>query len=190
MNCYDDLYTINNNYSFKENIDYLSNEIYISNGLLIKCWKQCKYDISILIPSTVSRRLENISWRRLYKNLNNLPEINPKLINWYKDHDINWCYGPKYTDDDLIRKQDELDVLSIEDEMESLVSDCESEVDSLGLHFDQSDSDSIIDYINDEAIYKPKRVKFNFIINSREIINGISIDYDFLDDSILNDDDK
>ncbi|CAH6719503.1 hypothetical protein CLIB1444_02S10066 [[Candida] jaroonii] len=201
MNCYDDCYINNStNYNFNENIDYLSNEIHIPNSLLIKCWKQSKYDISIIIPSTISRRLENISWRRLYKNLHNLDEISPTVINWYKDHDINWCYGPKFVDDDLITLPVEEEVIeeplqdiqqsildiSDDSDYESELSDYDSEV-NLHTTFSASSVESMDkSLIKNVLPLKKKRVKFNFIINSREIINGISIDYDFLDNELLN----
>ena len=32
---------------------------------------------------------------------------------------------------------------------------------------------------------KKKKVSFNYIVNTREIINGMSVDYDFLDKDCL-----
>lgn len=207
MNCFDDsCISHNKSFDFNDNIDYLSNEISIPNEVLIKCFKQSKYDISLIIPSTISLRLKNIAWRRLYKNLNNLKEISPRHINWYKDHDINWCYGPNYNDDDLIvpftethpanfAPSNQKDIYSINDESVDLFLDSELEseleVDLLKLIDDNSSTGSITSDSNNSSLnfhyklYKKKKVKFNFIINSREIINGVSIDYDFLDNSML-----
>lgn len=89
---------------FSENVDYLSNN-YISDYHLYVCWKQNntisikahKEDISLTIPLTISRRLENTSWRRWVKQQKLLTEILPAAINWNKYQDVTWLYGPKYT---------------------------------------------------------------------------------------------
>lgn len=89
---------------FTENVDYLSSN-YISDYHLYVCWKQNntisikahKEDISVTIPLTISRRLENTSWRRWVKQQKNLSEILPATINWNKYQDVTWLYGPKYT---------------------------------------------------------------------------------------------
>lgn len=89
---------------FSENVDYLSSN-YISDYHLYICWRQNnsisinahKEDISVTIPLTISRRLENISWRRLAKQQRVLSEILPSVINWNKHQDVTWLYGPKYT---------------------------------------------------------------------------------------------
>lgn len=229
MNCFDDLFISNNyeQYNFKENIDYLSNDIHISNECLVKCYKQLKFDISVIIPSTQSIRLKNIVWRRLNKNLGGLKEIDPTIINWYKDYDINWCYGPKYNSNNLLQELDDEESITDDklcmiesDELEQTVDDefvedvdadnvnnnnlthtisnlsTDSECDSDSVLSDNSSNSSInstsysnskIDNskLNLNLNSKPKSVKFNFVINSREIINGISIDYDFLDNNML-----
>lgn len=89
---------------FSENVDYLSSN-YISDYHLYVCWKQNntisikahKEDISLTIPLTISRRLENTSWRRWVKQQKLLTEILPAAINWNKYQDVTWLYGPKYT---------------------------------------------------------------------------------------------
>lgn len=89
---------------FSENVDYLSNNS-ISNYHLYLCWKQNnsisikahKEDISVTIPLTISRRLENTSWRRWVKQQKVLSEVLPAIINWNKYQDVTWLYGPKYT---------------------------------------------------------------------------------------------
>lgn len=221
MNCFDDLFISNNydQFNFNENIDYLSNDIHISNECLVKCYKQLKFDISVIIPSTQSIRLKNIVWRRLNKNLGNLKEIDPTIINWYKDYDINWCYGPMYNSDNLLSEDKNTDSINQDslfpmesnegDEFIEDVEDMQGETNDLSYTISNSSSDSLSDsesvisnnssnssinsgsftnkvdnrYLRPTA--KPKSVKFNFVVNSREIINGISIDYDFLDNNLL-----
>lgn len=240
MNSFDDLYlndiTIysSNKYQFDETIDYLSNEYEIPDTLLIKCYKSCNhYDMSLMIPSTASIRLQNIAWRRLNKNLNKSPEVNPQEINWYKDYDINWCYGPKYPNGDLISYDTPEHEQQIQQHEEELSFNCsfdnppgpqgfdcdfdyDSDYESESLQSTSTDSliscnslDSNFSSSSFETSIKSspnsnlkaaatnaspndcqpgqacKRVKFNFIVSTREIINGMSIDYDFLDDSMF-----
>ncbi|EGV60989.1 hypothetical protein PSN45_002236 [Yamadazyma tenuis] len=198
MNCFDDSYISHNlhSFDFTHNIDYLDDDTHIPDEVLIKCYKQSKYDISIIIPSTAPLRLQNIAWRRLYKSLRKLPEVSPRVINWHKQLDINWCFGPSYSHEDLITPPEKVEVkaapIGIPDAYPLLYTVSNSSSDTL------TDSDSLLSNSptstcsshSNLSVYhgmKKKRVKFNFIVNSREIINGISIDYDFLDDSILND---
>ncbi|KAI8351141.1 hypothetical protein BD560DRAFT_409328 [Blakeslea trispora] len=39
-------------------------------------------------------RLENASWRTWAKQRNNLKTISPQTLNWLKDSDVTWLYGP------------------------------------------------------------------------------------------------
>ncbi|KAI9297966.1 hypothetical protein K502DRAFT_323038 [Neoconidiobolus thromboides FSU 785] len=39
-------------------------------------------------------RLENASWRIWAKQRKNIPTLNPEKLNWYKENDITWLYGP------------------------------------------------------------------------------------------------
>ncbi|KAJ9071968.1 protein phosphatase regulator [Entomophthora muscae] len=39
-------------------------------------------------------RLENASWRIWNKKRNNIPTLNPAELNWHKDNDTTWLYGP------------------------------------------------------------------------------------------------
>lgn len=41
-----------------------------------------------------SRGLENASWRTWMKAKNNLKTISPEELNWLKDCDVSWLYGP------------------------------------------------------------------------------------------------
>ncbi|KAI8972341.1 hypothetical protein BDB01DRAFT_810320 [Pilobolus umbonatus] len=42
-------------------------------------------------------RLENASWRTWAKQRNNLKTISPQSLNWLKDSDVTWLYGPLHT---------------------------------------------------------------------------------------------
>lgn len=65
---------------------------------LHNCWKIIHNANSINnsnIPlSTDIDRLENISWRKWAKMKFELDEVKPEMVNWYKDCDITWLYGP------------------------------------------------------------------------------------------------
>ncbi|CUM47894.1 unnamed protein product [Debaryomyces fabryi] len=200
--CYDDLtnYKTTNAPTFTQNIDYMS-DLSINEYSLHQCWKRNNSisvrsqqdDISCVIPSTVSRRLENTCWRRWYKQMKRLPEVSPSCINWKKDEDITWLYGPKFDTDDCICSVD----LSA-GACDSTGAKCDSRNSSVTSLSSTSslrtmDSDISVDFDRPlEPRNKPaskskpfKKVKFNYIINSREIINGRSIDYGFLDEMCL-----
>ncbi|CED82742.1 Protein of unknown function DUF1752, fungi [Phaffia rhodozyma] len=42
-------------------------------------------------------RLENASWRTWWKQRNKLKTISPETLNWLKDSDVTWLYGPLHT---------------------------------------------------------------------------------------------
>lgn len=42
-------------------------------------------------------RLENASWRTWAKQKYNLRTVNPSKLNWLKDSDVTWLYGPLHT---------------------------------------------------------------------------------------------
>ncbi|KAJ1922457.1 protein phosphatase regulator [Tieghemiomyces parasiticus] len=42
-------------------------------------------------------RLENASWRVWAKRRHSLPTVRPESLNWLKDNDVTWLYGPLYT---------------------------------------------------------------------------------------------
>ncbi|ORX93263.1 hypothetical protein K493DRAFT_316114 [Basidiobolus meristosporus CBS 931.73] len=42
-------------------------------------------------------RLENACWRSWAKQTNRLETVTPESLNWMKDSDITWLYGPFYT---------------------------------------------------------------------------------------------
>ncbi|CAJ0769276.1 13326_t:CDS:2, partial [Entrophospora sp. SA101] len=46
-------------------------------------------------------RLENASWRTWAKQKYHLRTVNPEKINWLKDNDVTWLYGPFHTEDEF-----------------------------------------------------------------------------------------
>ncbi|KAG6850658.1 hypothetical protein H0H93_010386 [Arthromyces matolae] len=42
-------------------------------------------------------RLENASWRTWWKQRNGLGTVMPETLNWLKDSDVTWLYGPLHT---------------------------------------------------------------------------------------------
>ncbi|KAL4062590.1 hypothetical protein J3A83DRAFT_4077612, partial [Scleroderma citrinum] len=42
-------------------------------------------------------RLENASWRTWWKQRNGLKTVTPETLNWLKDSDVTWLYGPLHT---------------------------------------------------------------------------------------------
>lgn len=208
---------------YHENIDYMSKNPILDYHLFM-CWKQnnsiaiklAQDDICMTIPSTISRRLENVTWRRWYKDLLQLGESTPAEINWNKAHDITWLYGPKYAGDihfdDIVAPskppltQKNLSQIPYNEEIESDASSVGSGASSLNMDMsldDDSDSECDDDDCNTYGLKptlkrhtnhhdplmsqwagpdsKKKCVKFNYIVNSREFVNGMLFDYDYLD---------
>lgn len=199
---------------FHENIDYMGkNDISVYH--LHLCWKnnnsasiksRCD-DISLNTPATVSRRLENICWRRSLKALHNLGEISPAEINWNKEMDITWLYGPKYTYEYPIDNRLTTDNLAKYDDCQDMQSMENEDVFSVGLapsmSFDEyalecSDED-IAEFDNAKLKsalkvhayprqglqkrpkHEKKLVQFSYIVKSREFLNDLLFDYRFLD---------
>ncbi|KAI9260178.1 hypothetical protein BY458DRAFT_440135 [Sporodiniella umbellata] len=50
-------------------------------------------------------RLENASWRTWAKQRNNLKTVSPQTLNWLKDSDVTWLYGPLHT---VIRGEEDM----------------------------------------------------------------------------------
>ncbi|CCD22735.1 protein phosphatase regulator REG1 NDAI_0A05800 [Naumovozyma dairenensis CBS 421] len=74
-------------------VDYLShqwNESDISNSWKYIILKKKKRDIDLIN----SARLENASWRTWAKARNHLRTVSPEILNWSKDSDVTWLYGP------------------------------------------------------------------------------------------------
>ncbi|KGB75938.1 hypothetical protein CNBG_1776 [Cryptococcus deuterogattii R265] len=73
-------------------VDYLSHDW--SEEDVWASWRNMtrhKYEIANGV------RLENASWRTWQKQRNNLKTINPETLNWLKDSDVTWLYGPLHT---------------------------------------------------------------------------------------------
>ncbi|CAN6674437.1 hypothetical protein TRVA0_053S00914 [Trichomonascus vanleenenianus] len=72
-------------------VDYLSHN-----------WKESDISASwryiVLRRNSVanSARLENASWRTWTKAKYNLKTVSPESVNWLKDYDVTWLYGPLY----------------------------------------------------------------------------------------------
>lgn len=171
--------------------------------------KKSQDDISTNLSSSVSRRLENVAWRRLYKQIWRLDEALPAIINWNKNQDVTWLYGPKYTRtgpfDDIPLTLANLSKLAIADIPDSVMDEVSSMNSGRLMSFDDR---SLVDlFEDDEEEYcgfelklalklkrrpfscekktKKKLVKFNYIVYSREFVNGHPIDYHFLDSLCL-----
>ncbi|KAG0170032.1 hypothetical protein DFQ28_004976 [Apophysomyces sp. BC1034] len=51
-------------------------------------------------------RLENASWRTWAKQRSNLKTVHPQTLNWLKESDVTWLYGPLHT---VIKQLEEVD---------------------------------------------------------------------------------
>lgn len=76
-------------------VDYLSHQWDVSD--ISKSWRYV-----ILRRKNVANaaRLENASWRTWAQRRSNLKTISPEKVNWYKEIDVTWLYGPIVNDDD------------------------------------------------------------------------------------------
>lgn len=77
----------------QRHVDYLSHhwkESEISNSWKYIIAKKKKTDID----DVNTARLENASWRTWAKARNNLKTVSPEILNWSKDSDVTWLYGP------------------------------------------------------------------------------------------------
>ncbi|KAG0217281.1 hypothetical protein BGX31_000294 [Mortierella sp. GBA43] len=73
-------------------IDYLGNS-WSNEDDIAASWKFMTKQKNDLINGL---RLENASWRNWAKQRHNLKTVNPKTLNWLKDSDTTWLYGPLY----------------------------------------------------------------------------------------------
>ncbi|KAG0012519.1 hypothetical protein BGZ80_011689 [Entomortierella chlamydospora] len=73
-------------------IDYLGNSWSCEDDIATS-WKFMTKQKHDLINGL---RLENASWRNWAKKRHNLRTISPKALNWLKDSDTTWLYGPLY----------------------------------------------------------------------------------------------
>ncbi|KAF9126535.1 hypothetical protein BGW39_006555 [Mortierella sp. 14UC] len=73
-------------------IDYLGNS-WCNEDDIAASWKFMTKQKNDLINGL---RLENASWRNWAKQRHNLKTVSPKTLNWLKDSDTTWLYGPLY----------------------------------------------------------------------------------------------
>lgn len=76
-------------------VDYLSHQWDVSD--ISRSWR---YVIQKRKDVAESARLENASWRTWAQRRSNLKTINPEELNWSKENDITWLYGPIVKDDE------------------------------------------------------------------------------------------
>lgn len=74
-----------------DRVDYFSHDW--SERDIAGSWK---YVIARRQDMANSARLENASWRMWAKAKNNLRTADPSTVNWLKDYDVTWLYGPLY----------------------------------------------------------------------------------------------
>jgi hypothetical protein len=74
------------------NVDYLSNEWNEED-----IWMSWSY---VHRRGTLANhvRLENALWRSWMKTKNHLKTMPPQALNWFKDNDVTWLYGPRQTE--------------------------------------------------------------------------------------------
>lgn len=94
----------------ERHVDYLSHqwkESEISNSWKYIILKKKKRDVDLVNAA----RLENASWRTWAKARNNLKTVSPEVVNWSKDSDVTWLYGPIVRDSEVnVQKEEEHDL--------------------------------------------------------------------------------
>ncbi|KAL8688820.1 MAG: hypothetical protein Q9218_005360 [Villophora microphyllina] len=73
-------------------VDYLSH-----NWKEEDIWSSWKHVVARRKVYGNSIRLENASWRTWAKCKYRLETVSPETLNWMKDHDVTWLYGPLQT---------------------------------------------------------------------------------------------
>ncbi|KAI4253379.1 MAG: hypothetical protein L6R42_007609, partial [Xanthoria sp. 1 TBL-2021] len=74
-------------------VDYLSH-----NWKEEDIWSSWRHVVGRRKVYSNSTRLENASWRTWAKSKYRLKTVSPETLNWMKDHDVTWLYGPLQTD--------------------------------------------------------------------------------------------
>jgi len=74
-------------------VDYLSHEWKEED-----IWPSWSYIVHRRQTISNSVRLENALWRTWVKAKHNLKTITPETLNWFKDCDMTWLYGPLQMD--------------------------------------------------------------------------------------------
>ncbi|KAI5808126.1 hypothetical protein DFH27DRAFT_544598 [Peziza echinospora] len=96
-------------------VDYLSH-----NWKEEDIWSSWRYMVGKRNVYQNSARLENASWRTWAKAKYNLKTLSPEKLNWLKDCDVTWLYGPLSTGDDKISQYTSPMSPSAEQPMQSL----------------------------------------------------------------------
>ncbi|KAI4114586.1 MAG: hypothetical protein LQ345_004661 [Seirophora villosa] len=73
-------------------VDYLSH-----NWKEEDIWSSWRHIVARRKSYSNSTRLENASWRSWAKSKYRLKTVLPETLNWMKDHDVTWLYGPLQT---------------------------------------------------------------------------------------------
>ncbi|RKF61582.1 putative protein phosphatase type 1 complex subunit hex2 reg1 [Golovinomyces cichoracearum] len=73
-------------------VDYLSHNWHEED-----IWSSWKHVVSRRKAYNNSARLENASWRSWIKAKYKLKTVSPETLNWLKDCDVTWLYGPLQT---------------------------------------------------------------------------------------------
>ncbi|KAG7404203.1 Uncharacterized protein Forpe1208_v015681 [Fusarium oxysporum f. sp. rapae] len=73
-------------------VDYLSHDWQEED-----IWSSWRYIVMRRGDLSDSERLENAVWRTWMKAKYNLTTISPETLNWLKDHDITWLFGPLHS---------------------------------------------------------------------------------------------
>ncbi|KAI9677927.1 MAG: hypothetical protein M1829_002424 [Trizodia sp. TS-e1964] len=73
-------------------VDYLSHDWKEED-----IWSSWRLIVSKKKAYSNSARLENASWRSWAKSKNRLRTVSPETLNWLKDCDVTWLYGPLQT---------------------------------------------------------------------------------------------
>ncbi|PNS17108.1 hypothetical protein CAC42_3843 [Sphaceloma murrayae] len=70
-------------------VDYLSHDWREED-----IWSSWRHIVSQRKVYGQRSRLENASWRTWAKSKYNLPTVSPETLNWLKESDVTWLYGP------------------------------------------------------------------------------------------------
>ncbi|KAK9425084.1 hypothetical protein SUNI508_03224 [Seiridium unicorne] len=82
-------------------VDYLSHDWREED-----IWSSWRYIVSRRNDFTNAPRLENASWRTWMKSKYGLKTISPETLNWLKDCDVTWLYGPLQTRNKMLFPND------------------------------------------------------------------------------------
>ncbi|KAI8647747.1 hypothetical protein BD408DRAFT_407746 [Parasitella parasitica] len=97
----DDDFESPRNVKIESNVDYLSYKF--DEMDLAASWRMLTKQKLTIVNGI---RLENASWRTWAKQRNNLKTVSPDTLNWLKDCDVTWLYGPLNI---VIKNMDEKD---------------------------------------------------------------------------------